>query len=136
MVCIYCKGPTSVVNSRLQKRSNNIWRRRKCTLCGNIFTSHEIAELEGSLVVQKNSAANIDPFFRDRLFISIYESCKHRENAINDANAVTQTVINKMLPLVDQGTIRRNQIADIAFKTLDNFDKTAATVYLAYHPIR
>lgn len=138
MVCIYCNGPTSVTNSRLQRRSNNIWRRRECGTCGNIFTTHEIVELGGSIVVQRSSNNNkdIDPFLRDTLFISIYESCKHREDATNDANAITQTVINKILKLVDKGTIGRNQIVDIAFKTLDSFDKTAATVYIAYHPIR
>lgn len=134
MVCIYCNGPTQVVNSRLQRRSNNIWRRRQCSNCGNIFTTHEAIELESVLMVQKNKHTDIEPFARDILFTSIYDSCRHRQNAISDASALTQTVIGKILKLINQGTIHRNQIVDTAFETLEKFDKASATMYLAYHP--
>lgn len=134
MVCIYCDGPTQVTNSRLQKRSNQVWRRRLCTVCGNNFTTHEAAELAGSIAV-RYSTKELRPFSRDQLFATIYESCRHRPKAIADASALTQTVLDALRGLIQEGTLDRDVIATATHAVLERFDKTAATVYLAYHPL-
>jgi len=73
MVCIYCSGDTQVINSRLQKRPNQVWRRRKCLECGATFTTHELAAYEGSWRV-KSSSAGLQPFNKNKLFLSLYKS--------------------------------------------------------------
>lgn len=134
MVCIYCSSPTQVVNSRHQIRRNNIWRRRKCIACACIFTTYEGASLEELLIVESSGGNNITPLSRDKLFLSIYASCGHRKNSINDASALTETILNKIISETKNGRIAQNKIIDTTLEVLDKFDKAAATMYRAYHP--
>lgn len=131
MNCICCSSDTKVVNSRPQKRINGIWRRRQCLLCNAIFTSIEKADLTGSIAVQSQKA--IQPFNRDKLFLSIYESCKHRPKAVDEASGLTDTVISKLLPKTKGAVIEVEQIKEVALKSLKNFDRAAFTYYQAYH---
>lgn len=136
MECIYCGSATSVVNSRPQKRSNSIWRRRKCLRCGAIFTSRESIDLSGALALQKQKSGQLQPFSKDKLLISIYESCRHRPNGSDDSAHLTQTIIDRALPLAGSGAIKQDDLIAIAIATLESFDKTAAAVYKAYHPTK
>jgi len=133
MVCPYCGTGTEVVNSRKQRRTNSIWRRRKCTACAAVFTSTEGADLQTALRVGK-ADGTLEPFSRDRLFISIYESCKHRETAATDASSVTQLVINRLLAAQEEpGLLPRPIIISTTIAALSPFDSAAATAYGAYH---
>lgn len=133
MVCIYCGSATQVVNSRLQRRSNHIWRRRRCLSCLSIFTTEEHAELSGAIMVQYSSKS-LRPFSRDQLFISIYESCKHRDSALRDATALTLIIIGSLLKHTRTGLLHREDIVKTAYVALTRFDAAAATYYHAYHP--
>ncbi|HEY8999421.1 MAG TPA: hypothetical protein VIM53_03845 [Candidatus Saccharimonadales bacterium] len=136
MVCVYCGSATKVINSRKQRRGNGIWRRRECLACGAVFTSRELADLSESLrVAQNSSKKKLAPFTRDRLFIDIYESCRHRPTALGDAASLTQTVIDKLLAATSNGVIERNEIVKASATILKRFDSAAATFYAAYHPI-
>lgn len=135
MVCIYCGGPTMVTNSRKQKRSNAVWRRRECQACGAVFTSNEQADLAGSLMVSDDVSGKLWPFNRDRLFTSIWESCKHRPSALQDATSLTNTVVHRLLQSGKNspGKLSSKQIASATYQLLIDFDATAAAVYKAYH---
>lgn len=134
MVCIYCASPTHVTNSRLQKRPNQVWRRRQCTQCGSNFTTHEVVEYGSSIAVQY-SPRQLMPFSRDLLFVSVFESCKHRSDALGDASALTLTIIGQLLPHVQDGVLERDTVVAVASAVLERFDKAAATMYGAYHPV-
>lgn len=134
MVCTYCGSPTQVTNSRLQKRANQIWRRRQCLNCGSNFTTHEIIDL-GSTIAVHYSERKMRPFSRDLLFASIYESCKHRVEAIADASALTQTIVGLLLAHAPNGKLERDVIVTVTTTALERFDKVAATMYAAYHPL-
>lgn len=134
MVCIYCPGNTQVINSRHQKRLNHIWRRRRCGSCGNVFTTSESPELAASLVVE--STGGLEPFSRDKLFLSLYDSCRHRPTAQTDATALTSTVIAKLLTSLKDATLSRQTIITTANAVLKNFDHAANVHYTAYHPIK
>src|SRR6185369_12958000 len=92
MVCIYCGGKTAVVNSRSQKKANQTWRRRQCLDCQAVFTSVEAVDLPTSLLFKKD-AKHSEPFQRDKLFISVYEACGHRKDALRAATALTGTAL-------------------------------------------
>lgn len=134
MVCIYCSSPTGVVNSRLQKKANQVWRRRQCDSCGSIFTTHESVDLYTAIMVSKPTQP-LEAFSRDKLFISIYDSLRHRKSALSDAEALTVTIITKLRGVLQNGVLNSDQLITVTNETLENFDKTAATVYRAYHPI-
>ncbi len=134
MVCTYCGSETQVVNSRHQKRANNVWRRRKCTNteCGSVFSTIEAVDYEKSWVVQYSNG-NLEPFLRDRLSISIYKSLQHRPTAVTDAVGLSTTIVSAVQKSTQNGSITSTALATIAFATLQRFDKAAATMYQAYH---
>lgn len=155
MVCIYCRGDLSVSNSRPQKRSNQTWRRRLCGACGALFTSIEALDLSQALSVDsdnhkhnnkytKSSHSELKPFDRDKLFISLYKSLQHRPAAISDARGLSDTVVAHICVQVagrQKAGGQRSQVAvstiyTIVLRTLQRFDKAAATHYAAFHPQR
>lgn len=131
MNCIYCGGDTSVENSRPQKRTNSVWRRRKCKDCRTVFTSNEALDLHGSIVV--HSESHVEPFSRDKLFLSIHDSLKHRKSPLSDAKALTDTILKQVLTVITSPSLEKQQITTICHETLQKFDKTAATHYAAFH---
>ncbi len=133
MVCIYCGSPTNVTNSRQQVRINQVWRRRRCTRCGSDFTTHEVADLGSTIVVERSDSKKLVPFSRDLLFVSVYQSLKHRATALEDASALAQTIIAQLSGIAPHGKLDRDSIVAIVAATLERFDKDAATMYAAYH---
>lgn len=134
MVCIFCGSATAVVNSRHKVRDNHIWRRRLCLSCQAIFTTNEQADLSSTVVVRGHDN-HLSPFSRDKLFIALYESCKHRETAVADATALTQIIVTDLIARASQGVIDRANIKETAHTVLQRLDPAAATFYAAYHPL-
>lgn len=133
MRCIYCQSETSVINSRPQKRTNRTWRRRTCLACKTTFTSIEAVNLAGSIAV--TDANDLQPFSRDKLFLSVYDSLKHRKTAQKDATGLTDTIISTLYALMNNATLNKSNIVATTIKTLSRFDRAAATHYEAFHPI-
>ena len=93
----------------------------------------ELPLLELALSVRR-STGTLVPFFRDQLFLSIYDSCKHRKTAVYDAGAITDTVISKAIKKVNEhGVMQLNDVKKIAYATLMQFDRDAAVQYRAYY---
>lgn len=134
MVCIYCAHDTCVTNSRHQRRANNIWRRRKCANCSATFTTTEQADLTQALLVRRT--ISLEPFQRDKLFLSVYDSLRHRHTATQDATALTATIICMLTPHITNAQIDREYIINTAAEVLEHFDNTAATHYRAFHQSR
>ncbi len=73
------------------------------------------------------------PFSRDKLFISVYDSCQHRKTALSDAEGLTETVIRKLAAHVKDGTVDKSDITGVAQVALNRFDKAASVYYEARH---
>jgi transcriptional regulator NrdR family protein len=132
MLCIYCGKETRVTNSRHQKRPNHIWRRRRCTSCEAIFSTAETPDTSQALRLAKGGV--LEPFSRDELLISIYDSLRHRKTAVSDAGALTTTAIANITALAENGVIQRDSLIEVIAAILDRFDSVAATYYRAFHP--
>lgn len=132
MVCIQCGGKTQVVNSRAQKRLNQVWRRRRCVKCQAVFSTEEAAHYGGSWTVRGKTGA-LEPFSRDKLLLSLYESCRHRPAPLKDAEGLTDTVITKLRALVKNGSLDRQSIALTVQVALNRFDGAASVHYQAFH---
>lgn len=131
MVCVYCGGDTSVVNSRLKKKDNRVWRRRRCTACGATFSTAETAQL--GLAWQVRDGSRLKPFSRDKLFMSLYGSCQHRKTALEDARGLTDTVTGKLSGYIRDGVIGKGDLVQVVQVALNRFDKAASVHYAAYH---
>lgn len=134
MNCLFCEGgDTGVVNSRLQKRENNVWRRRKCKGCGTVFTTIEKADLSYSIrVASEGSNEPLKPFFRSKLQISIYKCCRHLEQPEIVSDELTNTVIAK-LTRKKTALLKKQDITRVTLDVLKRFDKAAAVQYKAFH---
>lgn len=133
MVCYICGGETAVLNSRPQKRHNQVWRRRRCTLCDAVFTTTETIDYTKSLLVHTGTSKRLLPFERDRLFMSLYKSLGHRGTALTDAGGLCATIIAKTAPTATNNVIEARRLAETALVALNRFDKLAAQHYAAFH---
>jgi transcriptional repressor NrdR len=133
MVCIYCGSKTQVVNSRALKRNNGVWRRRKCLSCGAIMSTEEAIIEERTLRVE--SSGHLEPFLRDKLFLSVHDSVLHRKSALMDATGLTDTIVSFVYTNASNGVINLNDIKRLVVTVLKRFDKSAMVHYQAHHPI-
>jgi transcriptional repressor NrdR len=131
MVCVYCGKNTEVVNSRLKRKNNQVWRRRHCPACGATFSTEETVQYE--LAWQVLDGGRPQPFLRDKLFLSLYKSCEHRKTALSDAKGLTETIIRKLSAHLSDGTVSKGDIAQVAQVALNRFDKAASVHYDAHH---
>jgi len=132
MICIYCGFDTRVGNSRLQRRSNQVWRRRICKRCGAVFTTHEAIDLSSTLLVV--TAGVPKPFVTDMLFTELLMAMSHRKNAYLDAREATNTVIKHLLELPGKPLYSPSQISLIVGDVLKKLDKRAYLRFIAEHP--
>jgi hypothetical protein len=65
--------------------------------------------------------------------ISLYNSLGHRQTALKDAAALTDTVIKKLILQVESGKLWSGTIAQVAQVALNRFDKAASVYYQARH---
>ena len=71
MECPYCHADNlKVTNSRSSKGNSQIWRRRKCLSCKEIFTTHEIIDLSHIVVTKKSGTSEM--FSRIKLYSGIF----------------------------------------------------------------
>ena len=139
MVCVQCGGQTQVINSRHQKRANQVWRRRRCHQCNAIFTSEETASYSGAWRVAgdagitKGTKSVLEPFSRDKLFLSLHRSLQHRKTALSDAQALSDTVIKKLSGSARAGLIEKKAIICAAQVALNRIDTAASVHYAAVH---
>lgn len=82
----------------------------------------------------KEASGQLEPFSRDKLFLSLHDSLKHRKSHINDATALCETIIQKSLPLIADAAISRGQLVTVATDVLRKFDPVAAVQFEAFHP--
>lgn len=73
-------------------------------------------------------------FQSDKLFLSIYESLKHREGAIEDARSLAESVIGRLDYKTQKGIFSTELIKETTVVCLSRFDKAAGTHYRAFHP--
>jgi len=135
MECIYCGCDTCVTNSRGKKKLPSVWRRRSCEVCVAQFSTLEQPDYTTAISVSKAGSTKLEPFSRDKLFLSLNSSLGHRKDATSSATALTQTVLSKLMnkKSIESGTLTRNKIAKESYKVLKRFDPLAANTYKAYH---
>jgi len=135
MVCVNCNSETRVINSRIQKRSNQVWRRRRCVMCGLVFSTEENVLYQHVWLVS-NPNGGYSPFSAQKLFMSLYESCQHRSSAVVDATELSRTLIKKLQPRFKDGLISSQTITQVAQVALNRFDKAASVSYEAHHRLK
>jgi transcriptional repressor NrdR len=132
MVCIYCGGDTKVINSRLQKRNNQVWRRRQCLVCQSVFTTHEQIEYSSALSVAKNEGNQ--PFLPGLLLNELYQALAHRKDVYTASEEVLGTIVRNLIKLQGSPLFKPSDITEVTSGVLKRFDRRAYLRHLADHP--
>ena len=131
MVCVYCGGKTKVTNSRHQRRSNQVWRRRQCKACVAVFTSHEALELPSAIYVLYEGSTQ--PFLPDRLYTDVLLALSDRKNCYIEARELTDTITQKLLQTDTKPYLQPKQISQVASEVIKRFNRGAWLRYIAEH---
>ena len=132
MECPYCRNIlTEVINSRPTKKSTQIWRRRKCTHCGEIFTTHEIVDLSHLIVIKKSGKPEV--FSSIKLYSGIYgatigSKTPNREVVVEK---ITREVEREIM-FLKKKRITSDEIADIVLAKLQKAQTATFLRFLAY----
>lgn len=130
MVCPFCfKTKTHVVNSRVTKKINNIWRRRACDYCNKRFTTTETVDPSSVLHVEGK------PFLTARLLASLLKACDHRKDKETAADYILESVLQSLYTVgaTNKQNLTKKDIVDCVLKILANYDSPAQIKYLSYH---
>ena len=129
MVCILCDSKTKTSNSRFMRSFRHTWRRHTCTRCSAVFTTRETVDMAQSYRVE-DSDGQLAVFSRDKLYLSVYEALKHRDDAIASSTMLVETIIatiqkhNRLL-------LSREELINTIATVVKRFDKTAYVRYIS-----
>ncbi len=132
MECPYCHYlQTEVYNSRPTLRETQIWRRRKCLKCLEIFTTHEIVDLSHLVVIKKSGKAEV--FSRSKLYSGIYgatigSKTVDREKTVEK---ITREVEREIL-FLKKKRVTSSEVADIVLNKLKKIHSGTFLRFLAY----
>jgi transcriptional repressor NrdR len=132
MVCLYCGGKTEITNSRRQKRSNQVWRRRHCLTCNALFTTNEAIDYRLSLLVDRLGA--LEPFEPEKLFTGVLLALQDRQHSFTEAREITDSVIAELLKLPSRPIFKTREVSQTASLVIKRFNKQAWHRYTAEHP--
>jgi transcriptional repressor NrdR len=133
MECPYChKQVTFITNSRPTKNNAQVWRRRKCSNCAEVFTTHEIIDLSHLIVIKKSGVA--ERFSQAKLYSGIYGATigaklPNREFIVDK---ITREVGSQIL-FLKKKRISSQEISDIVLKKLKTESPVTFLRYLAYN---
>ena len=135
MNCPFC-GSTQVMvtNSRPTRGDSQIWRRRKCLGCGEVYTTYEKINLSHLVVVKKSGRK--ERFRRVKLYSGIYHSSIDRKNVDRGemsefSGEVTNQIIREILKLKKK-EIFSTEITDMVINRLKNKNPDIFLRYIAY----
>lgn len=133
MICTNCfHKNTSVVNSRSPKKGHLVWRRRKCSNCGLVFTTIERPSLAHGIKIATDGSS--ESFNLGTLVISIAEAFTHApEEGKRHALSLAETVETTLVSQLRQ--ITKEDIEAVTHQILKRFDELAALQYAAKHQL-
>lgn len=135
MICPFCSSTQLMVtNSRPTRGNLQIWRRRKCLDCGEIFTTYERMNLSHLKVVKKSG--KVQKYNRAKLLSGIYHSSIDRKDLDRGdtsvfAEEVTNLVEREIFKLKKK-RIPSGIITDIVLKTLRKKSPDTFLRFVAY----
>lgn len=123
MVCINCSyEDTRVINSRANKKTPRIWRRRTCPQCHYTFTTHEIVAQDDYLYVET------EPFSIAKLTISLFPYLTQDDSPEETAYWLAQTVAEKLI-MKHKRSVDRTTLLETTHAVLGRYSPAAAIAY-------
>lgn len=128
MVCVYCKQPTKVTNTRPRRTGWSIWRRRWCQKCQLSFTTLENMSVASAIAI-KSPQGHLQPANYSQIFISLYKALGNTQKDIEEAEYLTLNVIDKLFKQ-QQAILTTSFVKQQIFETLNSYQTKAGQRYL------
>jgi transcriptional repressor NrdR len=137
MRCPFCGAQdTKVVDSRLSGDGDQVRRRRRCTTCGERFTTYESAELNLPRVVKRDGTRV--PFDGRKLRSGIMRAVEKRPVSTEQIEAALSR-INRRLLAGGEGEVPSQRIGELVMDELRGLDQVAyvrfASVYRKFEDV-
>ena len=135
MICFHCgENYNRVLNSRDTKRSTQIWRRRQCLNCNEIFTTYEMVDLSYLKVVKKTG--RVQRFAPTKIYAGLLQACLYSKRADKGRMALfAKKLTDEILLEIARLKLKRvtsTEIRDLVLGTLYNRAPEIFLRYLAY----
>ncbi|HPQ95813.1 MAG: transcriptional regulator NrdR [Thiothrix sp.] len=135
MLCPFCGSEdTRVVDSRLASEGEQVRRRRRCSACGERFTTYEIAELTMPRVIKSNAMR--ESFNDDKLRAGVMRALEKRPVSLDQVEAMISR-IHKSLLVSGEREVPTSRIGRLVLAELRNLDEVAyirfASVYQRFN---
>lgn len=137
MHCPFCSATdTRVIDSRLATEGDQVRRRRECPLCGERFTTYEIAELSLPRVVKSDGSR--EPFVEAKLRAGIQRALEKRPVSTEEVDEAIGRILHR-LRLVSDREVDSRRIGEWVMEELRSLDHVAyirfASVYLSFEDV-
>lgn len=137
MRCPFCGAQdTKVVDSRLYGDGDQVRRRRRCIVCGDRFTTYEVAELELPRVIKRDGSRV--PFDGRKLRAGLMRAVEKRPVSADEIEAVIAR-ISRRLQATGASEISSREIGEFLMDELRGLDQVAyvrfASVYRKFEDV-
>jgi transcriptional repressor NrdR len=137
MFCPFCNADdTKVIDSRLVANGGQVRRRRECTVCGERFTTYELAELVMPRVIKTDGTRQ--SFDEDKLRAGLQRALEKRPVSIEKIE-VAISEIKHFLQVTGEREIPSKIIGEEVMRQLRSLDAVAyvrfASVYRSFEDI-
>ena len=137
MKCPFChQTENRVIDSRLNRDSNMIRRRRQCSKCRRRFTTYERIEETMPLVIKKDGRR--ESYDRVKVISGLRRACEKRPVSINTIEAIADR-IERSIQERGEKEIASSVIGESAMRELHDIDQVAyvrfASVYRSFKDI-
>lgn len=138
MFCLFCNNEsTDVVNSRLTKGGSQVWRRRKCNVCGKAATTYERFDMTHLMILtsspkEKSNQLTETPYSRSKLFYSLAKAFTESNQDISQVDGLLDTIETK-LSRTNQDSLSSDELTTLALETIKPVNLSVFMHYLASH---
>jgi transcriptional repressor NrdR len=132
MYCPFCgSDQIIVINSRPTNKNTQIWRRRKCLKCQELFTTRELIDIS-YIIVEKRNGTRVQ-FSRPKLYSGIYQALVGRKKIDRgDAGEIAEDIMHKIEEQLVNKKIKVIKTEEIGFMVVKILSKTYPDIALRY----
>lgn len=137
MYCPFCNAlDTKVIDSRLVGEGKQVRRRRECILCGERFTTYEIAELTMPRVVKRDGRRQ--PFDEEKLRRGMLHALQKRPVSTEQIEEAIQRIMHN-LRCNGEREVSSKVVGEFVMDELRKLDQVAyirfASVYRSFQDV-
>ncbi|MGC9324428.1 MAG: transcriptional regulator NrdR [Desulfomonilia bacterium] len=138
MRCPRCSGlEDKVIQSRISRDGDSIWRRRECISCGYRFTTYETVEDFFPVVIKKDGRR--EPFNPEKVITGITKACEKRPVSMEAILSVKDSIVSDIHSKWDK-EVPSSYIGEKIMEALHRLDPIAyvrfASVYREFKDVR